>query len=330
MYQSLDMSTPAEVSTGKDLGLGMAFNVESMRPTQELQANALLRRYEWEEIDQAVIDVARTQLVGIKDLMDLGLTKNLADLGSIYSVYEQLGDMSPAIIDMGGDTEGQEDRVSFTPVIVPVPIIHKPFRISIRNLMASRRNREGNDVVQVKTATRRVRDSLEALLFNGTGAPVINGNTIYGYTNHPSRNTGSADGDWGTVTNIFPTVTSMISAAESAGYYGPYGLYAARTQHNQALARFNDGSGETAKASVMRNLDQIQFFKPADSLADGSLVLVTLVSDVVDLAIAQDITAVEWESKGGMVAHYKVMAAMAPRIKSDANGSSGIVHFTGA
>jgi hypothetical protein len=58
------------------------------------------------------------------------------------------------------------------------------------------------------------------------------------------------------------------------------------------------------------------------------VLLVQLTSDVVDLPVGQDITTVEWDTKGGLQMHFKVMAAMAPRMKSDANGNTGIVHYT--
>jgi len=331
---TFDMNTPAGVMTVNQLdtsildGLG-GLNMNKLRPHVGIHTNALLRRYEWEEIDAAVVQVARQTLVGIQDLIQYDLVKPLSGLATMLSTYEQLGDMSAADIDMTIDSPGSEDRVTYSPVSVPIPIIHKGFRLNQRVLANQRLLGEGIETHHATTATRRVRDALEALLFNGTNTPTVDGGTIYGYTTHPSRNTGSAS-DFGTVTNIFSTVTSMINAAENDGYYGPYALYVAPTQYNQMRVRYNDGSGQTAIGSIMENLEQVQVVRRSDQLADGNLVLVTLSRDVVDLAIAQDITVVQWNMMGGMVEHFKVLGAMAPRIKSDATGKCGIVHFTGA
>ena len=49
----------------------------------------------------------------------------------------------------------------------------------------------------------------------------------------------------------------------------------------------------------------------------------------LDLAIGQELTVIEWETKGGMQLHFKVMCALAARVKSDAAGGSGIVTITG-
>jgi hypothetical protein len=49
----------------------------------------------------------------------------------------------------------------------------------------------------------------------------------------------------------------------------------------------------------------------------------------VDLALGQEIAPVEWETKGGLVTYYKILCALIPRVKSDANGRSGVAHMSG-
>jgi hypothetical protein len=158
----------------------------------------------------------------------------------------------------------------------------------------------------------------------------VNANPIYGYTTHPNRNTVAAAGDFGTISNIWPTVNSMVAAAEADHYYGPYGLYVAGDQYAEMRNIYSDGSGQSAMQRCLDSIPQLRFIKPADVLTSGTLVLVTLVRDVVDLALAQDIVPIEWETKGGLVQNFIVMCAMVPRVKADADGHSGIVHATGA
>lgn len=292
-----------------------------------LRTNALLREDEWIEVDRAVVDVARATLNGIADLRQYGLIHTLGGLGSILSAYDQQSDMTDANIDMSGVTPGEEDKLDFNQVSVPVPIIHKDFRLNIRQLEASRRLGDGLDVTQPAVATRKVAEALENLLFNGSSLRV-NGNAIFGYTTHPNRNTYNG-GDWGTISNIYTNVNEMVAAAEADNYYGPYGLYVATPQYAEARAVYSDGSGQTAIQRCLEAIPQLKFIKPSSFLAAGSAVLVTLVRDVVDLALAQDIVPVEWETQGGFVQHFKTFCAMVPRIKADADGRSGIVHATG-
>lgn len=301
----------------------------NMDVKKALRTNGLLRKQEWEELDLALVDVARQRLQLVSDLRSMGLTLRLGGLGTLVSQYEQLGDMSAANVDMSGVTPGQEDAPDFTLVSIPVPITHKDFRVNIRKLEASRRLGDAIDVTQVQTAGRRVADALESMVLSGISGK-LDGNALYGYTNHPSRNTGTAVGSFGTIANIFTTISNMVSAAEADNYFGPYILYVATAQYGQMRAVYTDGSGQSAIVRVLQNIPSIKQIKPVDQMTAGEVLLVQMTKDVVDLAIAQDIVTVQWDEMGGMVEKFKVMGCMVPRIKSDSGGRSGIVHYTGA
>ncbi len=295
-----------------------------------LRTNATLRKEEWEELDLRVVDVARQRLNAVADLRAAGLVLNLGGIGTTISQYEQMGDMSAANIDMSGVAPGVEDRLTFELISIPVPVIHKDFRLNIRHLEASRRLGQSIDVSTAGVAARRVADALEGLVFNGDTGIVVNGNALEGYTTATNRNTGTASGDWGTIANIYTDCNSMVQDAEAAYYFGPYTMYVAATQFGQMRAIYTDGSGESAFQRVLRGIPQISTIKPSDTLTAGSVLLIQMSSEVVDLAVAQDISTIEWNTMGGLVRHFKVWAVMAPRVKNDANSASGIVHYTGA
>ena len=303
--------------------IGSGFRVNALR------TNALLLPEEWKEIDASVQDVARANLNGIGDLRQYGLVHPLGGLGTIISQYNQLSDMEDAEVDMSGVTPGRQDRVEYTPVSLPVPVIHKDFSLNIRHLEASRRLGDALDTTESRVATLKVIEKQEDLLFNGA-AFKVSGNAIYGYTNHPNRNTVVALGDFGTISNIYPTINAMVAAAEADNYNGPYGIYVSRNQYAEMREIYSDGSGQSAMQRCLDSIPQLRFIKPSSKLTDGSLVLATLVRDVVDLAVAQDIVPVEWETVGGLVMNFIVMCCLVPRVKSDAEGHSGIVHCTGA
>ncbi len=300
--------------------LNSELNINSLR------TNDLLRKEEWIELDRRIVEVARPRLIGIADLQSRGLTLPLGGLGTLISQYEASSDMTPAEISMDGVKEGEEDDQAFNLRSIPVPIIHKDFRLNIRRLEASRRLGDGLDTTQAQIAARRVSDKLEDLLFNGSGLQV-DGNRIYGYTTHPNRNIGNAVGPWGTLPNAYDTVLSMIADAQEDHMYGPYVLYVSTNQWPNLLKVYTDGSGDTVLDRI-KKIPGISDVKFATALVIDTALLVQMTSDVVDLAVAQDIVTVEWESKGGMVTHFKVMCCMVPRIKSDYDGRSGIVHYT--
>lgn len=307
-----------------------------IRTPRGMVTNSLLRKDEWEELDRAVVEAAKYPLRAVADLRARGLVTRLGGLGSMVSQYNQGSAMTAANVNMTGQAEGDADRVDFKLAGVPVPVIFKRFDIGTRQLEAARRMGDSLDTTHAMEAARVVAEKMEELLIDGGGF-TFNGSTLYGYTNEANRNTDTAanygGGDWGTITNVVPTVAGMISAAQGDNKYGPYMLYAYTTQFNQAaLSYYTDGSGDTARDRILK-LPGILGFEPLPTLAAGEAVLVQMTREVVDWAEAPEFATprlIEWASGDGMTGHFKVMAVGAPRVKSHYDGKSGIVHATSA
>jgi hypothetical protein len=64
------------------------------------------------------------------------------------------------------------------------------------------------------------------------------------------------------------------------------------------------------------------------STPKAEAVLVQMTSDVIDEIVGMQPTTVMWETMGGMVVWFKVMAIMVPRVKADYKSQCGIAHFT--
>lgn len=305
-----------------------------VRTGRGMAVNSLLRRDEWQLLDAEVQQAALIRLNGVAHLQSSGLVRPISSMGVLTSQWNQASEMTAASVGMTGRENGERDRVDFKLKGVPIPMIFKEFEISTRELEAARLMGSQLDATHAAAAARVVTEKLEDMLFNGVSSVVFDGNTIYGYTTETNRNTDTAanygGGDWSTISNIVPTVEGMINAAAGDRYFGPFYLYASTTQYNEAtLKRFSDGSGQTP-AQFINAIPQIAGFYPSDTLADGSLILVQMTSDVVDWAQHMGVTVVEWMSDNGMVSFFRVIAVAAPRVKSDYNGRSGIVHATGA
>lgn len=291
-----------------------------------LRTNDLLRKEEWERLDEALVRVARARLNGIQDLRSAGLVRNLGSLGVLIDQYEKVSEFTAAHQDMDVVTVGDEDTAEFQLESVPIPITHHGFRLGLRHLQASRTIGAPIDTTNVELATRQVVEKLENTLFNG-GDVVVGGNPIYGYTNHPDRNTGTLTAAWTNAgaRDIILDVVQMIGAAEAAGYFGPFMLYCPQDYWSELRDDYKAESERTYYERITA-INEVQDIKVTPALAD-EVVLVNMTSDVVDLSIGQDITTVEWQSMGGLMAHFKVMAAMAPRVKSDFENKSGVVHY---
>ena len=305
-----------------------SFNVNSLR------TNDVLRKDEWERFDEKVIEVARQRLVGVGDLLSRGLSFPIDNaLGVTRVEWEKVSDMEPAVINMAGVTEGEGDRVTFALEGTPLPIIHKDFTINIRVLEASRTLGQTLDTTQAALATRLVSERTEEMLFDGFAGIKMQNATILGYKTAPDRNTGSIT-DWSLVATtgetIVDEVLAMMLALTTDNYNGPYGLYVPLDYFNKLLDDFKANSDKSIFTRLME-LPDLEFIKISRNLpggGSGQIIMVQLTSDVVDIIDGLQPTMVQWETQGGMVINFKVMSIMAPRMKSDAAGQSGIAHFS--
>lgn len=294
-------------------------------------ATALLRYDEWKDIDRVIIEVAVDRLVGIADLMGKGLIHNLGSIGNVISMWERQSDITGASVSMSGIARGEKDTPEFDTAQVPVPVVFKDFEVNARRLEASRKFGASLDVTMPALAARVVSEKSEDMLFAGN-AIQVDGSTIYGYTTHPDRNTVDMTKVWTDATktgaNILADVQGMLAAARADKKFGPFTLYIPGEYEGKLDDDYDPASGDTRTIRQrLLALSGIQDIVVADRLANHNVILVQMTRDVVDLAMAQDITTVQWQVYGGLQEEFKVMAVWAPRVKSDYDGNCGVVHL---
>lgn len=302
-----------------------------------LRVNSVLRKDEWAELDGDIVPAALAPLRLTNILVGRGLTRRLGGLGTITAEYNRTGEMTAATATISGHASVEKDLVGYEIAGVPVPVIAKEFEIDERLLQASRNQGDGLDTTNAIAAARVVGEKIEDLLINGDTAINFKGNTIYGLTTQPQRNTATATslggGDWGTAGNAAKTVAGMIGALQGDGYYGPYGIFASTNQYNEAALLYDtDGSGDTARDRILR-MPNVAAFEAIPQLADGVVVGINLSSDVIQIAFVPGYfpsTTREWMSGDRMLNSFKILAVTTPIIKSASGGKSGIIHVTGS
>ncbi len=296
---------------------------------------ATLRYQDWLDIDREMISVATQRLVGISRLMSKGLVHNLGSIGITMSMFERSSDLTDAEVTMAPEVETERDRMNFDTQSVPVPFVHKDFNISARALEASRNNGTGLDVTTVGVATRKVAEKSEDMLFAGAAVKTDGSNAIYGYTNHPDRNTVDLSKNWTandkTGAEILADVIAMLAAARADLMFGPYELYIPAAYETVLDKDYAPGTSDnrTIRQRLMA-LNGISDILVADRLTANNVVLVQMQRETIDLALAQDIATIQWDERGGLVSKYKVLACWAPRVKSDFDGHCGVVHLRAA
>jgi uncharacterized linocin/CFP29 family protein len=297
-----------------------------------LRTAAVLRENEWREYDKAVLQIARGKFSLVTDMMREGMRRKLTNpLATTQMVWDRLGDMDDAQIDMTGEANDIRDRLEFGQDSMPIPIIHKGFKLNIRHLLASRKFGTGLDVTHAEVATTKVVHTIEKLFLTGNFSAGTGAGRVYGLTTYPYRNAGSLSADWrsATATQIFNDVNAMVEALEAKAQFGPYGLYIPR---NYAPVLRKDYDRTTSSgASIEKRLMEIsnlKYIKTNIFLPDNHVIMLSLDSSTAEVLDGIQPRMIEWQTQGGMVFMFKVMAVILPRIKRDALDQNGIAHFT--
>lgn len=298
-----------------------------------LRTLTTLRRDEWIAFDEALVEEGVIRLKGVADLLAAGLTIPVANaMGKTVFQYEQVTDMNPAQVSLDGASRTENDRQEFDIENLPLPITHKDFFINLRTLTASRNRGESLDTTQVRTAGRLVSEELERMLFQG--GKTFGGNTIYGYMNHPNRNPVNFEavgGAWAnaakTGAQIIADVLTMIAAAETDRYYGPYWLYVPRNSSVKLEEDFKANSDKTIRQRIME-IDGIRAVQTVDQLTASNIILVQATVDVTAMVEGIPLQTVQWDVQGGFVINFKAFQISVPLIRADAQGRSGVVHMT--
>ena len=295
-----------------------------------INTHATLRKDEWIDLDNNIIEAARERLVIVEDLMSAGLTYNVGGLGTMIAEWETSSEVTDARITMDGDTVTERDRQEFGLNGVPIPLIHKDWKISERALLASRTRGAALDVTTGQEMARAVARTWEGMVFNGVPSLTTGGYSIPGLTTFASRETKTIS-DWTDTTNvspedIFTEILEMVQQLETdARAYGPFTLYIPGAYAFRFRQDFKEFSDKTLMERVTDE-DSITRVRVSDVLETGNVVMVEMTSRTIDLAMAADITNVQWQSGSGMTNYFKTYAASAPRLKADYDGRCGILH----
>ncbi len=298
-----------------------------------LRANAFLSREEWEVLDTAVYEMAKQRLNAYADLVSAGLTRP-STLAAMYSKWRVASERIAADVTLDFRTRLTGDRTDKKTYGVPVPIISAMYSIGRRELLAARAAGQQVETFEAEEAANAVVEMAEDILINGNTAIVVSGSSIPGYRTLAARDTNTAagygGGDFGAISNIYPTFTGILAALAAKRYYGPFQCYIHNTQYHQMLDVYSDGSGKTALERV-EALPAIQSVKPNDLIGTaGDLLTVQMTRNVVDLEIALTLENRRWEAPDGSAMFFVVMMSAVPRLKTDYQGNSGVSHCTAA
>ena len=292
-------------------------------------APATLRKDEWRILDEAILKAARERLVAVADIRAAGLTYTIAQgMGKTVLQTEKMTETTDAQVSMDGVAGSEADRPNYDLENLPLPIIHKDFFLPLRQLMQSRERGESIDTTMAEQAGRRVAETAEKMLLGTFGSYSFGGGTLYGYTNHPNRNTETLTDPTGTWTgaDLLADILSMKQKSMNDNYNGPWALYFSSNWDEYLDDDFSAAKGDITVRERIAKIRGIQSIETVDYLNNYDVVLVQRTSTVARLVIGMDVTSLQWETHGGLMQHMKTMAIMVPQIRADINGNIGLVH----
>jgi len=289
---------------------------------------ATLRKDDWIMLDTAIVKAAKSRLNFVQDLRGSGLTFSIpGGMGKTVLQTESESDVNDATISMDALRDAPDDRPEYDLVNLPLPITHKDFTISLRQLAASRQGGSPFDVSMGELAARKVAEQVEKLALGTASTYTYGGGTIYGARNFTSTltkvMTSPATSAWtgGTLINELLAARKQLT---DAYHYGPYNIYC-----SPAWDQYLDNDFKTNSDKTLRNrILEIQSFNSVttvDSLENYDILIIQMTSDVVRMVIGMEITTLQWETVGGLQQNFKVMCIMVPQVRADFNGNAGLL-----
>ena len=295
-------------------------------------ATTSLRQYDWLQIDKAVVKAAQPRLKAVADLRSRGLTYGIPNgMAKTMLQTETMSNINDAQISMDALHKGPTDRPEFETMNLPLPIIHYDFHYSLREVKASREGGTPLDTATAEMAGRKVAEAAEKLLL-GKWTPAAykyGGGSITGYTNFADvltqTITSPATSGW-TGQTLLGELLEARQSSMDAYHYGPWVLYVGPSWDQYLDQDWSTLKGDGTVRERIAKLNGIESIITLDYLTTYEMLLVQMTSDVVRLVEGMDITTVAWESQGGFLLNYKVMAIIVPQLRSDINDRTGIVY----
>lgn len=285
----------------------------------------------WKQFDAAVIDTIYDRLRAFADIRAAGLVYNLPN-GMAHTVlqYQTMGDITGATVSMDPSRRSETDRPESDLALFPLPIIHKDFDISARELLTSRQGIMPLDTTNARLAARKVAEELEDMTIGNVVPFKYAGNYVYGYLTFPQRAIKAdmtvPDGTNGTT--VLADILALRQLLIDDRHFGPYMLYV-NSQWSEVLdSDFSTAKGTNTLRQRILALPDIMDIRTLDRLpsTEWHMILVEMRQENVRAVVGMEVQTVQWESMGGMMRHFKVMCLQVPQLRADTAGNSGIAH----
>lgn len=299
--------------------------------SKQIVANSRLDAGEWQLFDSQIAEMARVRMPGIAHLRSAGLVRGGIDLGVLEIKKRIQSERRPANIRMDTESQVDNDRVDRKVITVPLPVISTAYKIGERELRASRNAGVPLDTTEARESAQSVAETLEGILFKGTTEITINGNAVKGYLNATGALSETASnaggGDFATADNPYKTVVGVLGLLDARRYRGPFMIYLNSVQYYETLALRSNT--DTRQIDLIRALPEIRGVEISPHVDAGTMLVVQMTPDVVELYEAFSLQNREWENPNRSAFHAQVMTVAVPMVQYNYASQTGIAIITG-
>jgi uncharacterized linocin/CFP29 family protein len=218
------------------------------------------------KIKEGIVKAARKQTIAREII---GVRPLNAGIGLQQWAYDTMSEVSDAQITYAFTDTG-EDVIDLARTHVPIPVIHKEFRITYRDIVTAQKGGYPLSTNTAESAAYKCMLAENNMLLNGYSRDGSNYdiNGLY----QGAGNSEATSKDFGTAGNALSKVQLAIIQMLNDNIYGPYNLVLNPTQYMElAVSILGSGAGEAEMPMVEKLIGGRIFSTPFQTAATGML-----------------------------------------------------------
>lgn len=292
-------------------------------------ADTTLTKEAWLNFDQTVIDIARERLTLWNDLRGSAPPLVLTDgLGTTILEQQRRGDITPATQSMDGMRRGMADQPEYDKIGLPLPITHKDFDFSVRDIAVSARGGQPLDMTNVEMAAWHVANAVDDAVLGAVDPFEYGGYSVWGYLSWPDALTGEitdpTDGGW-TPDTLRNELLVCLKTLLDVQKTGPFDILYGKEWMPYMGKRYSADDSRSLKSVLTTDIEGISNCTLHTKIPGFKLIIKERSAMTARAVIGMEIQTVQWETMGGMRKNFKVMCIMVPQLRCTITGQAGVL-----
>ena len=286
---------------------------------------------DYKELTDEVVRAREFDFVGNLYRTKSAAIKNVA-IGKTQISINDMNSFGPAEVSMNVSNR-ESEQTNYDHKIIPLPLFHKDFEIPWRQEGFSYKEADGRQEAMFQVMATR-----DTVLMNGAANITLNGEQLWGYTNHPAtiKKAGGIS-DWAAVANkavVYDEFCGLVSSLALTGrsmmpksidVFVATDVY---TTLDRKTGVQSSGTNATNQQEILGH-SMVRSVQPHPDLPAGAVLLIDASPMTSDIVQVSDLRAIPWQRANELESiRITVLAGAVARIKTDRAGKTGILYAT--